>query len=72
MDVKILLVSLQAQQKNYDGWLNYCISKSAFRAMFLQYQKDLPELRFKLISPGILKTEMNKKLKLRMFYYTLK
>ena len=31
--------------------------------MFLQYQKDLPKLRFKLISPGILSTEMNKKIK---------
>jgi benzil reductase ((S)-benzoin forming) len=56
-------ISSGAAKNNYDGWLNYCISKSAFRAMFLQYQKDLPKLRFKLISPGILKTEMNKKIK---------
>ena len=39
--------------KNYDGWLNYCVSKSAFRSMIIQYKKDLPELYFKLISPGI-------------------
>ena len=56
-------ISSGAAKKNYDGWLNYCVSKSAFRSMFLQYQKDLPKLRFKLISPGILSTEMNKKIK---------
>jgi len=31
--------------------------------MLLQYQKDIPKLNFKLISPGILRTEMNKKIK---------
>ena len=31
--------------------------------MLLQYQKDLPKLNFKLISPGILSTDMNKKIK---------
>ena len=31
--------------------------------MLLQYQKDLPKLNFKLISPGILNTAMNKKIK---------
>ena len=31
--------------------------------MIIQYQKDLPKLNFKLISPGILKTKMNKKIK---------
>ena len=56
-------ISSGAAKKNYDGWLNYCVSKSAFRSMFLQYQKDLPKLKFKLISPGILSTEMNKKIK---------
>ena len=56
-------ISSGAATKNYDGWLNYCVSKSAFRSMFLQYQKDLPKFKFKLISPGILSTEMNKKIK---------
>ncbi len=56
-------ISSGAAKKNYDGWLNYCVSKSAFRSMFFQYQKDLPKLKFKLISPGILSTEMNKKIK---------
>jgi benzil reductase ((S)-benzoin forming) len=56
-------ISSGAATKNYDGWLNYCVSKSAFRSMFLQYQKDLPKLKFKLISPGILSTKMNKKIK---------
>ena len=56
-------ISSGAAIKNYDGWLNYCVSKSAFRSMFLQYQKDLPKFKFKLISPGILNTEMNKKIK---------
>ena len=31
--------------------------------MLLQYQKDLPKLNFKLISPSILSTDMNKKIK---------
>ena len=31
--------------------------------MLLQYQKDIPKLNFKLISPGILRTKMNKKIK---------
>ena len=56
-------ISSGAATKNYDGWLNYCVSKSAFRSMILQYQKDLPKLNFILISPGILKTSMNKKIK---------
>ena len=56
-------ISSGAATKNYDGWLNYCVTKSAFRSMLFQYQKDLPKLNFKLISPGILKTDMNKKIK---------
>ena len=31
--------------------------------MMIQYQKDLPKFNFKLISPGILSTGMNKKIK---------
>ena len=58
-------ISSGAAIKNYDGWLNYCVSKSAFRSMLLQYQKDLPKLSFKLISPGILSTKMNKKIKVQ-------
>jgi|TARA_B110000879_G_C11127434_1_gene494511 short-subunit dehydrogenase len=56
-------ISSGAAIKNYDGWLNYCVTKSAFRSMMLQYQKDLPKLNFRLISPGILSTDMNKKIK---------
>ena len=56
-------ISSGAAIKNYDGWLNYCVTKSSFRSMLLQYQKDMPKLNFKLISPGILKTDMNKKIK---------
>ena len=56
-------ISSGAATKNYDGWLNYCVSKSAFRSMFLQYQKDMTNLNFKLISPGILNTNMNKKIR---------
>ena len=56
-------ISSGAAIKNYDGWLNYCVTKSAFRSMMLQYQKDLAKLNFKLISPGILSTAMNKKIK---------
>jgi len=56
-------ISSGAATKNYDGWLNYCVSKSAFRTMLLQYQKDLPKFRFRVISPGVLRTNMNKKIK---------
>ena len=56
-------ISSGAATKNYDGWLNYCVTKSAFRSMLLQYKKDLPNLNIKLISPGILNTEMNKTIK---------
>jgi benzil reductase ((S)-benzoin forming) len=56
-------ISSGAALKNYDGWLNYCVTKAAFRSMLLQYQKDLPILNFKLIIPGILNTDMNKKIK---------
>tara|TARA_Y200000002_G_C22672379_1_gene660613 strand:- start:880 stop:1554 length:675 start_codon:yes stop_codon:yes gene_type:complete len=56
-------ISSGAASKNYDGWLNYCVTKSAFRSMLLQYKKDLPKLNIKLISPGILSTKMNKKIK---------
>ena len=34
-------ISSGAATKNYDGWLNYCVTKSAFRSMFFQYQKVL-------------------------------
>ena len=56
-------ISSGAAIKNYDGWLNYCVTKSAFRSMLLQYQKDLPQLHFKLIIPGILSTDMNKRIR---------
>ena len=56
-------ISSGAATKNYDGWLNYCVTKSAFRTMLLQYQKDCPNLKFKLVSPGVLGTNMNKKIK---------
>ena len=56
-------ISSGAATKNYDGWLNYCVTKSTFRTMLIQYQKDLPNLNFKLISPGILNTNMNKNIK---------
>lgn len=56
-------ISSGAAKTNYDGWLNYCVTKSAFRSMLLQYQKDLPKLNIKLISPGIISTKMNKKIK---------
>ena len=73
-------ISSGAALKNYDGWLNYCVSKSAFRSMLLQYQKDMTDLNFKLISPGILNTNMNKKIRkidielypdMRKFHQTL-
>ena len=56
-------ISSGAAIKNYNGWLNYCVTKSAFRSMLLQYQMDLPKLNFKLITPGILSTNMNKKIR---------
>ena len=56
-------ISSGAATKNYDGWLNYCVIKSAFRLILFQYQKDLPQLHFKLISPGILSTDMNKRIR---------
>ena len=56
-------ISTGAATKNYDGWMNYCVTKSAFRSMLLQYKKDLPNLNIKLISPGILNTDMNKTIK---------
>ena len=65
---KFIGISSGAATKNYHGWLNYCVSKAAFRSILLQYQKDLPKLRFKLISPGILSTEMNKKIKALNIY----
>ena len=37
-------ISSGAATKNYDGWLNYCVTKSAFRSMLLQYQRDSPKL----------------------------
>ena len=65
-------ISSGAATKNYDGWLNYCVTKSAFRSMLLQYQKDLPQLHFKLISPGILSTDMNKRSKDVVIFNDLK
>ena len=36
---KFLAISSGAAIKNYDGWLEYCVSKAALRSMILQYQK---------------------------------
>jgi benzil reductase ((S)-benzoin forming) len=58
-----LIMSSGAAIKNYDGWLDYCVSKAGLRSLILQYQKDLPKLFFRLISPGILKTQMNNDIK---------
>ena len=56
-------ISSGAATKNYDGWMNYCVTKSVFRSMLLQYKKDLPNLNIKLISLGILNTDMNRTIK---------
>lgn len=58
--VNFIAISSGAAKKNYDGWLEYCVGKAALRSLFIQYQKDNPNAQFRLISPGILLTKMNK------------
>ena len=43
---KFIGISSGAAIKNYDGWLNYCVTKSAFRSMFLFFsiKKTYPNL----------------------------
>lgn len=56
-------ISSGAATKNYDGWLEYCVSKAALRSLINQYQKEYQTVRFVLLSPGILATDMNKTIK---------
>jgi benzil reductase ((S)-benzoin forming) len=53
-----IVISSGAANKGYDGWLNYCISKSSLRQMVHCYAIENPQLRFISLSPGTIKTKM--------------
>lgn len=54
-----IVISSGAANKNYHGWLNYCVGKAALKSLICQYSLDIPDIKFKLVAPGILKTKMN-------------
>lgn len=53
-----IIISSGAANKGYDGWLNYCISKSSLKQMVHCYAIENPQLRFISLSPGTIKTKM--------------
>ena len=53
-----IVISSGAANRGYDGWLNYCVSKSSLKQMVYCYTIENPELRFISLAPGVVKTKM--------------
>lgn len=51
-------ISSGASNRAYDGWLNYCISKSSLRQMISCYAIENKDMHFISLAPGIIKTKM--------------
>jgi NAD(P)-dependent dehydrogenase (short-subunit alcohol dehydrogenase family) len=53
-----IVISSGAANKGYDGWLNYCISKSSLKQMVSCYAIENEHLHFISLAPGVIKTKM--------------
>jgi len=56
---KYVVISSGAALKNYSGWFGYCISKSLQYGLWESIANDHPDVKVKLIAPGVLKSEMH-------------
>jgi NAD(P)-dependent dehydrogenase (short-subunit alcohol dehydrogenase family) len=54
----VIGISSGASNKPYDGWLNYCVTKSAFRQLISCYAIENEKSHFVSVAPGIIKTKM--------------
>jgi len=54
----VIAISSGAANKVYDGWLTYCVTKSAMKQMISCYALENPGIHFLSLAPGIIKTKM--------------
>jgi benzil reductase ((S)-benzoin forming) len=54
----VIAVSSGASKKAYDGWLVYCVAKSALNQMISCYALENKKTHFLSLAPGIIKTKM--------------
>lgn len=60
-DVKqVVAISSGAAVSGSRGWNAYAISKAAFKMMIELYSKELPEIHFSSVAPGLVDTKMQK------------
>lgn len=60
---RVAIVSSGAAHRGYEGWLSYCVGKAAFDSLIRVYSKEFPETNFFSISPGVISTPMNFRLR---------
>jgi len=54
----VIAISSGAADKAYDGWLNYCVSKSALKQLISCYALENKNIHFLSLAPGVIKTKM--------------
>ena len=54
----VIAISSGAANKPYDGWLNYCVSKSALKQLISCYALENKNIHFLSLAPGVIKTKM--------------
>jgi len=60
---RVAIVSSGAARRGYQGWLSYCVGKAAFDSLIRVYSEEFPETNFFSISPGVISTPMNFRLR---------
>ena len=59
----VIIISSGAASKPYTGWLEYCVSKASLNMLSSVYACENLFRKIIIVSPGILKTDMNKSIK---------
>ena len=54
----VIAISSGAANKAYDGWLTYCVTKSALKQIISCYAIENPNIHFLSLAPGVIKTKM--------------
>jgi len=54
----VIAISSGASNKAYDGWLMYCLSKSALNQLISCYAIENKDIHFLSLAPGIMQTKM--------------
>lgn len=58
----VIIISSGAASKPYTGWLEYCVSKASLNMLSSVYACENLFRKIIIVSPGILKTDMNRKI----------